>query len=360
MITGSRRIVFEAFKVKGCPLYTEGGGMLYFNPEIRGAGTHPVCGLAVQRLLPTLQKIWDGKSPDKFSGTSCGGCAGAEAWFRFRIEDSLPSSVVMRLSPETIHALGNSWLFAGLKPTDIENIQSWLKESKIAKGTVLIRRGEVTAGMYIVVRGRFEILDYDPEGNTSVITRVGPGETLGEISSLTGEPATASVRAAEDCVVCRINRERLPQLGAMVPGLIWGLARLLASRVVKTTARLTQEINQGMRGQLEAIPPAHLVQAICVSNTSGRLTVESGNRRFSMHFVEGRVGDMRVGNQEGPEAFYEFLSWHNGHFRFEPGRRDDLTATADAMALMLEGLRRLDEETKARGLKSFDSPPVGA
>jgi CRP-like cAMP-binding protein len=260
----------------------------------------------------------------------------------------VPSSTVLKLSAESLAALRKSWIFSGVGEAELLSIQPWLRENKIPRGAVLIRRGELNPGLFIVTKGRFEVVDFDAQGNTEVITRVGPGETLGEISALTGEPTTATVRALEDSVVCAIAHERLPELAVKIPGLIWGLARLLASRVVRTTARLTREIREGMRGQLEAIPPAPLVQAICVSDAVGTLTVERGNRRFSLYVEGTRVGALQLGNVEGPEAFYEFLSWKSGHFRFEPGKRDGIGAFADAMALLLEGHRRLDEGTRAR------------
>ena len=78
----------------------------------------------------------------------------------------------------------------------------------VAGGTVLFHQGDPAEDTYIVVTGRFGVF-VDAGIGTRMIAQIGPGELVGEMSLLTGEPRSATVVALRDSEVVRIPSHRL-------------------------------------------------------------------------------------------------------------------------------------------------------
>ena len=66
----------------------------------------------------------------------------------------------------------------------------------------------------------------------------------------------------------------------------------------------------------------------------------------SLWFHEGRAVHASVpGCSEGEASFFELLDWNDGSFRIEHGQTSPaITIDKDPTFLLMEGLRRLDEQ----------------
>jgi len=71
-------------------------------------------------------------------------------------------------------------------------------------GEVLFREGDAGDSLYVVVTGRVRILAGAP-GSERALRDFGPGELLGEMALLTGEPRTATVVAVRDTELYRLS-----------------------------------------------------------------------------------------------------------------------------------------------------------
>ena len=101
-------------------------------------------------------------------------------------------------------------------------------------------------------------------------------------------------------------------------------------------------------GDLADIGVVDLVQTIDLNRKSGIVhIVNRDGRRGAIFFREGRVIDAEVGRRSGTEAMYRLFSWSDGRFEveFKPIRRRDVIDLPSA-ALLMEGMRRLDEWTR--------------
>ena len=101
-------------------------------------------------------------------------------------------------------------------------------------------------------------------------------------------------------------------------------------------------------GDLADIGVVDLVQTIDLNRKSGIVhIVNRDGRRGAVFFREGRVIDAEVGRLSGAEAMYRLFSWSDGRFEveFKPIRRRDVIDLPSA-ALLMEGMRRLDEWTR--------------
>lgn len=84
---------------------------------------------------------------------------------------------------------------------------------------------------------------------------------------------------------------------------------------------------------------------------TGSLVVQKEGKDMVLHFHEGQIARVEYENLTDENAFYEFLTWAQGNFRFqqvpdlpsEPPRID-----MDTMGLLMEGMRRIDETIRKK------------
>lgn len=102
----------------------------------------------------------------------------------------------------------------------------------LVPGEVLIEEGTSTGRLYVIERGRLEVL----KGEVRVAILGHPGAVIGEMSALLGQPHTATVRAVEETQV-RVTADADGFL-ASHPEACMAVARLLAGRLDSLTRYL--------------------------------------------------------------------------------------------------------------------------
>jgi DNA-binding response OmpR family regulator len=108
-------------------------------------------------------------------------------------------------------------------------------------------------------------------------------------------------------------------------------------------ATLGQGGQEGMRGGLDAIGAAGLLQMCHLTQLSGVCSVRSGNRLIEVLFHHGELIAADSEQAHGVEAVFELLGWTRGHFDFEPQDVEAAEPLGGFMEILLEGCRRLDE-----------------
>ncbi len=102
-----------------------------------------------------------------------------------------------------------------------------------------------------------------------------------------------------------------------------------------------------LRGNLEDISLASIIQLNCLERCTGRVTLESQGVRGLIYIHEGEVVHARVESSEGPDAIYRLLSWKKGAFEFEKGQSaPKRTINIPWNTLLLEGMVRIDTAKK--------------
>ena len=108
-------------------------------------------------------------------------------------------------------------------------------------GSVIIEQGVVQTEVFVVISGELEVHAARPDGTSILRARVGPGETLGEISLFDPGPATATVTATEFSQLWRIADEDLIQFMEDNPGAGNVLLRTLAAILAQRLRRIDPE-----------------------------------------------------------------------------------------------------------------------
>ena len=98
---------------------------------------------------------------------------------------------------------------------------------EVAGGDWLFRLGDDGLALYLVVRGRLQVLS--DNSASQLLGEVVPGESVGEVGLLTGEKRSAGIRAIRDSLLIRINRQSFDEMSDKHPALIMKLAANVAN-----------------------------------------------------------------------------------------------------------------------------------
>ncbi len=128
----------------------------------------------------------------------------------------------------------------------------------------------------------------------------------------------------------------------------------LAARIrniIRRDSRLRKETasaSTGVAGDLKNLGIPDIVQTLHLGLKTACVTLKgAGEDEGRIYFENGRIRHCEVGKLSGEDAFYRLLYWQEGPFVISHGQTTQLrTIAMDEMHLMMEGMRRMDEETK--------------
>jgi len=122
------------------------------------------------------------------------------------------------------------------------------------------------------------------------------------------------------------------------------------------------EADHEVEGKLSQIPLTDLLQLFHMNRRTGSIELtrrETGRpeERGTVFLREGNLIQATMGSVEGEKALFRLLAWGEGSFAFTPNRpRVAARILAPTRALLMEGLRQLDEWERVRG----SLPPLDA
>ena len=173
-------------------------------------------------------------------------------------------------------------------------------------GTQLSRDGENDRAVFLVVTGSLGVFVEEDEGPRRLVATIPAGETVGEMSLLTGEPHSATLVALRDTELLRIAPNAFDKLLARYPRLTLNLLKLVVRRLRQTTRGGSQQsrpktfavvpLQRGLRDSPVARGIAEtLIQmgakAAVLDSAAGDETTEWFNRFEAEHDVVFYQGD---------------------------------------------------------------------
>ncbi len=123
-----------------------------------------------------------------------------------------------------------------------------------------------------------------------------------------------------------------------------------AGSTTKSTTNLRSLVQRsGFTGQLDQFQLIDIIQMCCLSGRTGRLSVSKGLLNGVLYLKDGNFVDAVCGGARGEDAVYEIIGWESGQFSFqEQLSAEEQTITGGWERLMMEGVRRRDENTGGR------------
>ncbi|MFZ2853379.1 MAG: Crp/Fnr family transcriptional regulator [Rhodocyclaceae bacterium] len=97
-------------------------------------------------------------------------------------------------------------MFAGVPDTQLEAIARITVHRKVARHTTIVRAGDSTDSLYIIISGNARVQVSDAEGREVILTLLGPGEFFGEMGLIDGSPRSADVVSSEVCELLVITK----------------------------------------------------------------------------------------------------------------------------------------------------------
>jgi thioredoxin reductase (NADPH) len=127
-------------------------------------------------------------------------------------------------------------MFPVLTPEQLDRMAGSGRKRSVDEGEVLIDVGEQALRIFIVLKGRLEIVRPDG-GRQDFVRELGPGQFTGEVSTLAGQPAFVRIHAVAPTEVIEIDRERLLSIVQTDSALSDVLMRAYLLRRVELIAR---------------------------------------------------------------------------------------------------------------------------
>jgi NTE family protein len=144
--------------------------------------------------------------------------------------------LMQNLEPQKL--IESSALFRNLQPGETANILDRLQPVSHERGTRILERGVWHGQLYIINSGLVSILLQEEAGNGARIAQLGPGECFGEMSLITGEPPSATVRADEDITLWALPQADFLSLIGICPTLLKNINAILSLRLARTNQQI--------------------------------------------------------------------------------------------------------------------------
>ena len=126
-------------------------------------------------------------------------------------------------------------LFADLPREVLARLVSEFDELDVAAGQTVFSQGDPGDALYVIVSGAVEVRG-ERDGRSERVAVLGPGDCLGEMALVTGDPRSATVVTLSATRLLRLDKERFQVLSDRHPAFFRELARVLCRRIVRLSA----------------------------------------------------------------------------------------------------------------------------
>ena len=131
-------------------------------------------------------------------------------------------------------------LLSSLDPSQLAALSDACVARHVAAGEVVFRQGDAGDALYIVESGEVEALLDEGAASEHVISRFVTGDFFGEMSLLTGQLRSATVRARTDARLLTLAKTHFDDAVAADAGLAVKLSRELSARLVTANEQLSR------------------------------------------------------------------------------------------------------------------------
>lgn len=133
-------------------------------------------------------------------------------------------------------------LFTLLTADQVQFLSSAVSKRRFRRGEALVERGQRSDALYVLISGRARVIMADARGREVIFASLRPGDPVGEMSLIDGEPHSATVRAETQTDTLVLDREAflrcLPAAASVGHAVMIGLVRRLrnADRTIESLA----------------------------------------------------------------------------------------------------------------------------
>ena len=140
---------------------------------------------------------------------------------------------------EALSILRAEPLFESLSEEQLNHVVQEARLKLFGRGEPVIEEGAEGDSMFVMLRGAANVF-VSKNGSRIRVATLGAGHCFGEMSLLTGEPRSATVRADGDCYVMEIGKPVMAELLRDAPSYLEKLSELLGQRKMETEGILKE------------------------------------------------------------------------------------------------------------------------
>jgi len=140
---------------------------------------------------------------------------------------------------EALAILRGERLFECLSEEQLSHVVREARLKLFGRGEPVIEEGSAGDSMFVMLRGAANVY-VSKNGSKIHVATLGAGDCFGEMSLLTGEPRSATVRADADCYVMEIGKPIMAEVLRDAPDCLEKLSELLAQRKMETEGVLKE------------------------------------------------------------------------------------------------------------------------
>ena len=356
------RIILIAEDISDCPTFSKGERSTIDYPRIILEETDKVCLTALDQCHPYLLALSRGVAFATLGiGEKVGTlrCCCSMGSVNFKV---IKQRSRLGITPEILKHLSELKLdltqlqampvFAPLPEASLEKIIPLLELRRVNSGTDIIQQGNVGQFLYVITEGEVLVLREGGQIREEVLATLSQGECFGEMSLISGQPISATIRAKSPVTLLQMSKDDFDQLLLNNPSLNVYFTKLLTQRLQQANTRMVEALDKGVLGNIKSFSVPELVQTLALNGRTGILVISDKKSKAEIYFDKGYIHQVSFGEMVGEQAFYELLGCKDGQFQFQPAETLSMPRHVykDTMHLLMEGLRRLDEE-KARPKK---------
>ena len=223
----------------------------------------------------------------------------------------------MNLYDRRVREIVESYFDLELQPDLLEQLET----KTLRGGDWLFEEGDAGDSLYFLVRGRLQAWisasGQDSDSKAILLGEIIPGESVGEVGLISGEPRSAGIQAIRDSLLIRIDRKKFEQLAEQHP--------VLLSKLAANVGRMLQKRNSTSKAASRSLKTITLlalgdnadVSAYCdqfieeLSKLSSMLMVSTDNLADA-----GAPVASLPHNQQLPESLRHWLSDQEDHYDF--------------------------------------------
>lgn len=122
-------------------------------------------------------------------------------------------------------------LFANLSSGEIKTLEKYVRLLEAKKGDIIYDQGSDSDAFYVIISGRFRVLQRTRNGDIRTVAYYHRGDYFGEISLLTEKSHSVTVQAINDALLFKIEKADFLKILSDMPPLSFHLNRSLSLRL---------------------------------------------------------------------------------------------------------------------------------
>jgi CRP/FNR family transcriptional regulator, cyclic AMP receptor protein len=176
-------------------------------------------------------------------------------------------------------------LFSSLKQEQLAVLAANTKKQRYKRGEVLLKQGETSQALYVMVVGRASVIARDSQGKEIILASVKQGDYLGEMSVLDGMPHSADVVVDIQTDVLILGRSELLACLKDSPTASISMMRELVGRLRRADEKIESLALMDVYGRV-----ARVLLDMATKNQDGTWSIKS---KISKQTVAKMIGASR-------------------------------------------------------------------